>query len=52
MTSLGKRIAAIFHKDSPTSVDAEPAPSVDHPIVEEAALEAVVMSPVSTCGTN
>ena len=45
MTSLDKRIAALFRKGSATSVDAEPAPSVDHPIVEEAASEAVVSEP-------
>ena len=45
MTSLDERIAALFRKGSATSVDAEPAPSVDHPIVEEAASEAVVSEP-------
>ena len=45
MTSLDERIAALFRKGSPTSADAEPAPSVDHPIVEEAASEAVVSEP-------
>ena len=45
MTSLDERIAALFRKGSPTSADAEPAPSVDHPIVEEAPSEAVVSEP-------
>ena len=37
MTSLDERIAALFRKG--------PAPSVDHPIVEEAPSEAVVSEP-------
>ena len=45
MTSLDEKIAALFRKGSPTSADAEPAPSVDHPIVEEAPSEAVVSEP-------
>ena len=45
MTSLDERIAALFRKGSPTSADAEPAPSVDHPIVEEAPSEAVASEP-------
>ena len=45
MTSLDERIAALFRKGSSTSADAEPAPSVDHPIVEEAPSEAAVSEP-------
>ena len=45
MTSLDERIAALFRKGSPIVGDANPPPSVDHPITDEAASEAVVSEP-------
>jgi len=37
MTLLDEKIAALFRKSSPISADAEPTPSVDRPVAEEAA---------------
>ena len=45
MTLLDEKIAALFRKGSPISADPEPAPSVDRPVAEEAASEAVVSEP-------
>jgi len=45
MTLLDEKIAALFRKSSPISADAEPAPSVNRPIAEKAASEAVVSEP-------
>ena len=42
MTLLDEKIAALFRKSSPISAGAEPTPSVDRPIAEKAAFEAVV----------
>ena len=42
MTLLDEKIAALFRKSSPISAGAEPTPSVDRPIAEKAASEAVV----------
>ena len=51
MTSLDEKIAALFRKGSPISADAEPAPSVDRPVAEEAASEAVVSEPAGDEGS-
>ena len=45
MTLLDEKIAALFRKSSPISAGAEPTPSVDRPIAEKAASEAVVSEP-------
>ena len=45
MTLLDEKIAALFRKGSPFSADAEPTPSVDRPVAEEAAPEGVVSEP-------
>ena len=45
MTLLDEKIAALFRKSSPISAGAEPSPSVDRPIAEKAASEAVVSEP-------
>ncbi|XIA66814.1 hypothetical protein ACFIOY_13470 [Bradyrhizobium sp. TZ2] len=45
MTLLDEKIAALFRRSSPISADAEPAPSVDCPVAEEAAFEAAVSEP-------
>ena len=45
MTLLDEKIAALFRKSSPISAGAEPTPSVDRPIAEKAACEAVVNEP-------
>ena len=50
MTLLDGKIAALFRKGSPISADAEPAPSVDRPVAEEAASEAVVSEPAGEEG--
>ena len=42
MTSLDEKIVALFRKGSPSSADAEPPPSIDRPVAEEAASAAVV----------
>ena len=47
MTSLDEKIAALFRKGAPISADAEPAPSVDRPVAEEAASEVVVIEPAA-----
>ena len=45
MTLLDEKIAALFRKSSPISAGAKPTPSVDRPIAEKAACEAVVNEP-------
>ena len=45
MTSLDEKITALFRKGSPSSADAEPAPSIDRPVAEEPAFAAVVSEP-------
>jgi len=45
MTLLDEKIAALFRKSSPISAGAEPPPSVDRPIADKAASEAVVSEP-------
>jgi len=45
MTLLDEKIAALFRKSSPFSAGAEPPPSVDRPIADKAASEAVVSEP-------
>jgi len=45
MTLLDEKIAALFRKSSPISAGAEPTPSVDRPIAEKPASEAVVSEP-------
>ena len=45
MTLLDEKIAALFRKSSPISAGAEPTPSLDRPIAEKAAFEAVVSQP-------
>ena len=45
MTLLDEKIAALFRKSSPISAGPEPTPSVDRPIAEKAASEAVVSEP-------
>ena len=45
MTLLDEKIAALFRKSSPISAGAEPTPSMDRPIAEKAASEAVVSEP-------
>ena len=45
MTLLDEKIAALFRKSLPISAGAEPTPSVDRPIAEKAAFEAVVSEP-------
>ena len=52
MTSLDERIAALFRKGSPISADAEPPPSVDLPVAEEAASEAVLSEPAAEEGSE
>ena len=52
MTLLDKKIAALFRKSSPTSVDAEPTPSVDRPVAEEAASQAVLSEPAAEEGSE
>jgi hypothetical protein len=52
MTSLDERIVALFRKGSPISADAEPTPSVDRPVAEEAASEAVVSEPAAEEGSE
>ena len=36
--TLDEKIAALFRKGSPNSADAKPAPSIDRPVAEEAAV--------------
>ena len=50
MTLLDEKIAALFRKGSPIFADAEPTPSVDRPVAEEAASEAVVSEPAAEEG--
>ena len=45
MTLLDEKIAALFRKSSPIFAGAEPTPSLDRPIAEKAAFEAVVSQP-------
>jgi len=45
MTLLDEKIAALFRESSPISAGAEPPPSVDRPIADKAASEAVVSEP-------
>ena len=52
MTSLDERIAALFRKGSPIYGDAEPTPSVDRPVAEELASEAVVSEPAAEEGSE
>ena len=52
MTLLDEKIAALFRKSSPISADAEPTPSVDRPIAEEAAFDAVVSEPAAEEGSE
>ena len=52
MTLLDEKIAALFRKSSPISAGAEPAPSVDRPVAEEAASEVVVSEPTAEEGTE
>ena len=52
MTLLDEKIAALFRKSSPISAGAEPAPSVDRPVAEEAASEVVVSEPAAEEGTE
>ena len=52
MTLLDEKIAALFRKSSPISADAEPAPSVDRPVAEEAASEVVVSEPAGEEGSG
>src|SRR6185312_8721291 len=52
MTLLDEKIAALFRKSSPISADAEPTPSVDRPVAEEAASEAVVSEPAAEEGSE
>ena len=52
MTSLDEKIVALFRKGSPISSDAEPAPSIDRPVTEEAVFEAVVSEPAGEEGSE
>jgi hypothetical protein len=45
MTLLDEKIAGLFRKSSPIFAGAEPTPSLDRPIAEKAAFEAVVSQP-------
>jgi hypothetical protein len=52
MTLLDEKIAALFRKSSPISAGAEPAPSVDRPVAEEAASEVVESEPAGEEGSE
>ena len=52
MTLLDEKIAALFRKSSPISAGAEPTPSVDRPIAEKPASEAVVSEPAGEEGSK
>jgi hypothetical protein len=51
MTLLDEKIAALFRKSSPIFGGAEPSPSVDRPIAEKSASEAVVSEPAAEEGS-